>query len=389
MKKALLACTLILSLAGGSLAAEVRWGGRWAGGLSGDARDEGRWTARWQQLELDLEYRSDELKLYTSSTFLLDMEKVEPTVNWGECYLDYRSNLGRWTVGRQIVHWGQSLALPVMDVISPSDYSRLFQGYPEAENLPQWGLRWRKDLNSLQLEGLYLAEFRPARLPENALPEAAPPESGLLKGEWGGRLRIFLPVGDLGLAAFYGYDDQPVYRSSVLLIDGSPELALSGSYEPYWLLGWDAALPAGPLLIRLENSLSLWKSFTRQTPGTEPFYAHQISGLLGIDWMPSDWGMVLEAMGSYRMQDEDDALDDPLTLQCVADLSRSFAAGRWEAGCSALWDVLEEQLYLNPQLSHIPADGLVLEGGAELLWGESGLSDEEQRILYLRMEYVF
>jgi len=340
-------------------------------------------------LELDLEYRADDLKFYTSSAFLLDMETGENTLDWGECYLDYRSALGRWTVGRQIIHWGQSLALPVVDVISPSDYSHLFQGYSESDDLPQWGLRWRKDLDSLQLEGLYLAEFRPARLPGNTLPAAALPKTELLKGEWGGRLRLYLPISDLGLAAFYGYDDQPVYRSSVVMIEGSPELLLSGSYKPYWLLGWDAALPAGPMLIRLENSLSLWKSFTRQTPGVDPFYAHQISGLLGIDWMPSDWLMVLETMGSYRMQDEDDTLEDPLTLQCAADLSRSFGSGRWDAGCSALWDILEEQFYINPQLRHTPADGLVLEGGAELLFGESGLSAKEHRVLYLRMEYVF
>lgn len=388
MKRTLLLALLCIVTAF-QLSADLSWGGQWQGGLAADPRDEVFSHSPWQQLDLDMEYRKGDLKFFTSGSFAMDLGTEVYSLEWQECYLDYASLAGRWTIGRQRIHWGQSLALPVLDMVNPADYSLLFQGRGEGDVLPQWSLRWRKDLASMQLEALYQPEFRPARLPENALPQADLPSPGLYTGEGGARLRFFLPAGDFGAAAFYGYDDIPVYKSSLLLVDGVPELAFEGEYKAFWLLGWDAAIPAGPLLIRLENSLSLWKSFTRQTPGADPFYSHQLAGLLGLDWMPSDWIMVLEAVGTYRLHDEADALDDSLTLQCAADLTRSFDAGRWKAGCSAMWDLLEEQIYLNPQLSHYPADGLGIEAGAELLWGESALLEKDQRLVYLRVNYQF
>ncbi len=364
------------------LAAEAEWSGRGNTGLALSRWDDPRWKSQWYELKLEFRSRGDDLEWLASAEAEMDLLNRTEEASLDEIWLDYRSCLGRWTVGRQRIRWGQSLALPVLDILCPSDYRDLFSGRADSDPLPVWSLRWQLDSGSALTEMVYIPEFRPARYLPGALPAAEIPRITPGGGEWGARSRFFLPFGDLGLAAFYGWDDLPA-------VTLDPGTGLAAEYFPYWLIGWDGAFPAGPFLIRLENGWDLNRSFSRLDG--EPLVSSRVSALVGADWIASGWTVTLEVYGAHRFEDRDNALDDADQIQIAFEGNRNFSGGRWEPGVRGLWLPLDGDWYLNPRLAFRPTEGMEVEGGAEIPRGDSGLFSmaDGEAAVYLRCGYTF
>ncbi|MBN1649659.1 MAG: hypothetical protein JW874_16590 [Spirochaetales bacterium] len=318
----------------------------------------------------------------------------------GEIWAEWETAFGTWKAGRQLVRWGQGLALPVLDIICPVDYSRMFSGEGKDDHIPVTALHWKYSTGPLIAEVLWIPVFTASVLPAGPMPgipdgtvvlDPELPRTVLEDGEWGGRLRLFLPFGDLGAVVYYGWDDLPAMQLDMVL-EGTvlvPQLSLS--YERLFLTGLDAAIPLGPLLMRLEAGVFWDRTFPTGTPGAGLHHSHQGQALLGIDWMPGDWKIIAEAFGSCVFRDNSNMTDPREQLVLAGEVSRSFDYGKWEIALSGLWNITDEDWYLNPELRACPAEGMTVTLGAQFIEGDDSLFAlvEDDISVYTKCRYSF
>lgn len=391
MRKAYLAIILVMFCTLG-LAAEMDY--RFKGQLCLESAvggwEDPQWLEGRSTLNGTMELRMDEWEFLGQGRLQYNLER-EYHWDLGELYVKWDSPAGRWTLGRQNVSWGQSLALPVLDVITPVDQRTLFTGLEENPSLPVEGLKWQYGFGSAQLELIYLRGYQGAMLPDQAMADlplpvvqGETPEYHWDEGEFGGRLRLFLPFGDLGLMAFYGWEDLPLGRIEMIAGASGPEPVLSLNVERFTLVGWDSAIPMGPFLLRIENGYYLNRKFQRESMTGDFIEAHQVDALIGFDWIQGDWTIALETQGQWIPQDPEDLDQDHYGLISAAKVERSFAYGTWQASVNGMANWVSRQVYIEPSLIYKPADGVELNlGGFWLSEGDDTPFEEDSRV-YLR-----
>ncbi|MDA3851772.1 MAG: hypothetical protein PF447_10930 [Spirochaetaceae bacterium] len=397
MKKIVL--LMLFSLTAGLFAEQNISGDFYLHGSLGDL-DEGKWNDLWMSFEPQITLQQEDIKLLASGKMEVQQGLWQPEFDLGLLNLDFSGATGRWIIGQQEIRWGQSLALPVLDVICPRDYSNLFSGDPRESVVPVPALSWSYDLNWAMVEALYIFQHRPNVLPlapGDSLPdgvefrEASDVIQGPADGEYGTRLRFFLPFGDLGLALYYGWEDTPLYLQRIEMQEDNAVLVVSEDYYRLFLSGLDAAIPMGPLLFRLETAMLWNRSFAPSDVGQSTLKSHQWMGLLGVDWMDSQWNIVTEIMSSYRLQEGQYVEEEPMQCSLAGELAYSSFSGLWQWSISGLFNMINYDWYTGVKMSHSPYDGLNLEIGVGIPRGDEDFFStvEEDYMGYLNCRYSF
>jgi hypothetical protein len=318
----------------------------------------------------------------------------------GECYGDWNSPGGDFRFGWQVIRWGNSLALPVADIVTPADYRGQFTGSGREDYFPVPALRWRLDTGRMQFEALWVLQFIPAEVPgEGAalLPDGVYyggrelPEASLASTEGGGRIRWFSPVGDFGLSVFYGFDDLPVTETGIELVEGVPTPVFRAGYRRNLMTALDAAVPVGEFLFRAEAACFWGKGFSREGLGLDPVDREELAGQLGIEWMPGDFRFVVEATGSWIPRREDDFTAEAAVLTVAGEAAWSFADDRWELAVSGFYETGDGEWYLKPSLTILPADGFKVLIGGHILGKNGGMLElyETGQRLFVEAVYTF
>jgi hypothetical protein len=245
-------------------------------------------------------------------------------VSLGEAWMDWRFGGFQLRLGRQLVSWGAADGLVLTDVVCPPNLTA-YAGLDFAgSRLAVDGLRLRYVFPVLALEALWLPLFTPARLPGEANPlrgvfipaaldlggaalpvsllEASPPRA-IADGEYGLRVSAYTPALDFSLAVFYGWNDIPYIKKSIILSGTTPPspagIELAPGYGRTLMAGADASLPLGEFLLRLEAAWTAGGRYDRSYGETaaalgsgqldEPVEKHNLKLLAGLDWNPSGW----------------------------------------------------------------------------------------------------
>lgn len=251
-----------------------------------------------------------------------------------EAYYRYAGNFLDFTVGRQVIAWGQADGFRLTDVFSVRDLRDPVASDTDSSRLAVDALRLRflHDIFTFEITAVPL--FTPDKLPPFSFESGAGTEffsidlpktfsqngiSGKIKyvekksaqsprkftdTEAGARLSFTLPALDFALSGFYGWDKTPYYEKTGTTNTPppniNPNITLHEKYARIAMAGFDAAIPAGDFLIRLEGAWIGGRRFEHKKPienfippktlvFNQPVEKNQLLLLAGIDWNYRGW----------------------------------------------------------------------------------------------------
>jgi len=266
-----------------------------------------------------------------------------------EAYYRYAGNFFDFTAGRQIIAWGQADGFRLTDVFSARDVRDPVASDTDSSQLAVDALRMRFLHDVFTFEVTAVPFFTPNKLPpfffESAanreffsidLPrsvekngktiplyyslESANRPRNFTDTEAGARLSFTLPALDFSLSGFYGWDKTPYYeRSGILaLAPLKADVTLHEKYARIAMAGFDAAIPAGDFLIRLESAWIGDRRFEPAIPASFPSVApsnidfnqpvekNQLLLLAGLDWNYRGWFASLQYFEDLIVDRKDD-----------------------------------------------------------------------------------
>lgn len=269
-----------------------------------------------------------------------------------EAYFRYAGDIFELTAGRQIIAWGQADGFVLTNLFSAKDKSEFTAIDSDSMELGTDGIKIKFLHDFFEFEAVAVPFFTPHRIPlfhfeedadnrafavqlpkyENNLPISYTKEKAVmprkfLDTEAGARFSFFLPAMDFSFSGFYGWDKIPRFThtgfANKKLIDPSqPPNRITNRYVPvrihtnlmpeYYrigMAGFDAAIPAGEVVLRFETA---WvggryfapkefiaketeKNLIEHAPDdaeiifNKQLRKNQVLILAGIDWTHSSW----------------------------------------------------------------------------------------------------
>ncbi len=305
----------------------------------------------------------------------------------GELWLDYTDSFWGIRIGRQKAAWGKADGIDITNVLCPSDMSSFAAMTGDDSKLAVDAIRLSISGNQFTADAYWipfltqaalpLEEKNPLRkylIPSNikipvgqgqvlALPVAVgliqKPELAIWNGEYGLKLSGYFSLLDLSLYGFYGWDDIPIMEYSMQSANpatGIPSgIIINGNYKRMAMIGVDAALPIGATVLRLEAAFFPQRHFQKSDGGS--LQRNQISGLAGIDWMPTGWTLTAQYYCEYVM-DSLESLErkNAYTHGATLSISKSLVNETLELSFSGLIGFNDFDCMLSPSISYSLSD---------------------------------
>ena len=339
-----------------------------------------------------------------------------------EAYIDWKGEMLALRVGRQIVSWGKADDIQITDVLNPRDEANAIAADYNESKLGIDAVRLSLLTDKTQVDAYWIPFFTPSILPlakgnplhSHLFPEKyedvkinAPeryddfelPEKKLSKSEFALRASAYTSVADLSVYGFYGWDDTPFVRYSPSAVYDDDEnefleysIDVFGEYKRMYMIGADAAIPAGDFVFRLEGAYFPKRHF--QTDVNTQFYQYihdektsaskrknQVLGLAGLDWTPSGgWVITAQYIADAVIDSDSDLERKKFEHQATLSIEKSILNETLTimgSGALDLWDFssvgeLELDYKLTDAITLSLIGDLYLEGpdGKDGLYGE-------------------
>jgi hypothetical protein len=339
-----------------------------------------------------------------------------------EAYIDWKGEMLALRVGRQVVSWGKADDIQITDVLNPRDETNVVAADYNESKLGVDAVRLSLLTDKTQVDAYWIPFFTPSILPlakgnplhSHVFPEEVDeigihypekyddfdlPGKRLSKSELALRASAYTSVADLSLYGFYGWDDLPIirYNPDIAFDDGedmpatSYSIDVTGEYKRMYMIGADAAIPAGDFVFRLEGAYfpkrhfqtdvnsQLFKYSKDSRPASKK--KHQLLGLAGLDWTPSGGWTITAQYVADGVIDYDSDLDrNEFQHQATLSIEKSILNETltiMASGALDLWDFssaseLELDYKLTDAITLSLIGDLYLEGpdGKEGLYGE-------------------
>lgn len=339
-----------------------------------------------------------------------------------EAYIDWKGEMLALRIGRQVVSWGKADDIQITDVLNPRDETNVVAADYSESKLSVDAVRLSLLTEKTQVDAYWIPFFTPSILPlakgnplhSRVFPEEVDgiginypekyddfelPEKRLSKSELALRASSYTSVADLSLYGFYGWDDLPLIRYNPNIVFGDGEdmpatsytIDVTGEYKRMYMIGADAAIPAGDFVFRLEGAYfpkrhfqtdvnsQLFKYSEDSRPASKR--KNQVLGLAGLDWTPSGGWTITAQYVADGVIDHDSDLERKLfEHQATLSIEKSILNETltiMASGALDLWDFstaseLELDYKLTDAITLSLIGDLYLEGpdGKEGLYGE-------------------
>jgi hypothetical protein len=339
-----------------------------------------------------------------------------------EAYIDWKGEMLALRVGRQVVSWGKADDIQITDVLNPRDETNVVAADYNESKLGVDAVRLSLLTDKTQVDAYWIPFFTPSILPlakgnplhSRIFPEEVDgiginypekyddfelPEKRLSKSELALRASSYTSVADLSLYGFYGWDDLPLIRYNPNIVFGDGEdmpatsytIDVTGEYKRMYMIGADAAIPAGDFVFRLEGAYfpkrhfqtdvnsQLFKYSEDSRPASKR--KNQVLGLAGLDWTPSGgWTITAQYVADGVIDYDSDIERKKFEHQATLSIEKSILNETltiMASGALDLWDFstaseLELDYKLTDAITLSLIGDLYLEGpdGKEGLYGE-------------------
>ena len=339
-----------------------------------------------------------------------------------EAYIDWKGEMLALRIGRQIVSWGKADDIQITDVLNPRDETNVVAADYSESKLGVDAVRLSLLTEKTQVDAYWIPFFTPSILPlakgnplhSRIFPEEVDgvginypekyddfelPEKRLSKSELALRASSYTSVADLSLYGFYGWDDLPLIRYNPNIVFGDGEdmpatsysIDVTGEYKRMYMIGADAAIPAGDFVFRLEGAYFPKRHFQTNANSQLFMYndenrpaskkTHQLLGLAGLDWTPSGgWTITAQYIADGVIDYDSDLDRNEFQHQATLSIEKSILNETltiMASGALDLWDFssaseLELDYKLTDAITLSLIGDLYLEGpdNKEGLYGE-------------------
>ena len=300
-------------------------------------------------------------------------DAVTNSFDWSldELWIDYTSSLWGIRIGHQKTAWGKADGIDITNVICPSDMSSLSAMTSDDSKLAIDAIRLSLSGNQFTADAYWIPFFTPTTLPLpvtfSGLEE---PEKVVWNGEYGLKLSGYFSALDVSLCGFYGWDDTPFLNYEVTYEAANPPypslpngLTISGEYKRMTMIGADAAIPIKETVLRAEAAFFPQRHFQKSEGNTVQH--NELSGLIGLDWMPSGWTFTAQYYCDYLFGDiasleRKNAYEHGTTLS----ISKTLLNETLELSLSGLLGLNDFDSLISPSVSYSLSDQITLSAGA-------------------------
>lgn len=232
------------------------------------------------------------------------------------------------------------------------------------------------------------------------------PELKIQNGEYALKLSGYFPFFDLSLYGFYGWEDTPILDYSITFEKGKlpfptepSEIVIDGEYKRMGMIGLDAAIPIKEVVVRLEGAFFPDRYFQKSSEkiaeekveaykdcitkkiealmkgeSTDDFepaavsvseQKNQVSGLIGLDWMPDGWTITAQyyfdyVFGNIENLDREKAYQHGLTLN----VSKAVLDEKLNLGISGVLGLNDFDCFISPTINYSLSDQIKITTAA-------------------------
>lgn len=321
----------------------------------------------------------------------LSYDAVSNDFNWSlnELWLDYTSSFWGIRIGRQKTAWGKADGIDITNVICPADMSSFAAMVSDDSKLAIDAVRLSISGNQFTADAYWIPFFTPAALPDSTLSvlPVEKPETAIWNGEYGLKLSGYFPAFDASLYGFYGWDDNPL--AEYIFAPNGQLLSVIGKYKRMAMIGADAAIPIKEVVLRAETAFFPMRYFTIDEQRNE------LSGLIGLDWMPEGWTLTAQYFCDVVFGDTDlIGRKDAYTHGATLSVSKSLLNETMELSFSGIINFNDFDSLMNPSVNYSLSDQIKLEAGAYILLpgpegdGQYG-AYKDLSTIYIKGKYSF
>lgn len=267
-----------------------------------------------------------------------------------EAWLDYTSDYWAFRLGRQIAAWGKADLLTVTNVLCPRNYTSFsfFDLSDSYMGIDAARVSFKSDIYSLDFywipivrkSALPTAKKHPVqKILDNSEEFPRPdfknnaPEPKFENFEYALKASAYWKYADVSLYGFYGYDRLP---SSFKLDALYGEISMD--YNRSLMVGADASIPLGGLVLRLEGAffydsaipktkididlsdlMSLLRDYDFGYKKRD-----KLVMLAGLDWMPGGWILSAQYYGDLAFGDMSELSRSNYVHMATLAISRNF-----------------------------------------------------------------
>ncbi len=253
------------------------------------------WENDYFYMRFNGEYRYD--GIFNSHYSSESRDKYRSLFWLDEFYLERKFDLFNLYLGYQKVIWGQADELRVVDVINPLDYRQFVLMDLNDYMYPLPMLRIVSDaLPDWTFEAMWIMKFKANQYPPSgsefnlAMPTDIP-QRNKNRGEFAFSAITSVEGIDLGLYAFRGYSDDPLY--------GFEDHAAYIQYLQEDMLGASASTALQDWVIRAESSWFPDKYYNNIDGNLERH--DTVKYLLGLDYLYKDWMVTAQIADHHIM----------------------------------------------------------------------------------------
>lgn len=363
-------------------------------------------------LTAEAEYGADESRSFVSLD--ASYNGVVPSrtgVSLSEAWYEYAQGSLALTFGRQFIVWGKADGVRVTDILCPSDLTSLGAGEDDIGRLPIDGVRVRFSAGDWTADGVWIPLFTPAALPvseDNPFTKLSQPPTvtvsgitlpvsvkndplpiGLGDGEYAFRLSYAGAALDASVGGYYGWNDLPRLTKEALIDPDTHQLSgleIEGSWYRIGMIGADAGIPVGPVILRFETAFFLNRYFEGEGL-TDATRENQVILMGGIDWMPGTWKLTAQYVEDRIIDPAPTILRNSRSASVTASAAKSLFRDSLELAAAGVLSLTDFGGYGKLSAGYDLDDSLTVTVGADLFYG--GPDDDGEYEAYEGLSSVF
>lgn len=305
-----------------------------------------------------------------------------------EFYLDYTTKHFGFRAGKQIVVRGVADGLQLTDVISPMDMTEFLTQEYDDLRIPVNAVRLFYLSEFVTVEAIVVPTFQGYKLPlgpknpwsvlpKMQLPvriaEDNEPDFLFKNVEYGGEVSFNLPGLDIALSGLYTWNKLPCFQGE--LAADFQTILVTPQYTRKTVLGASISKPIDAFVIRGEGAYTFGKLYSAALLFNPTVRKDFVQGLVGIDWYgPDSWNASVQGEYEYILNYKVAEISaDEQTIYATLRLSKKFMNDLLTLSSFGYFDLKNRAIFNRFSFSYQPLDGLLLNVGYDLFYGDKGM----------------
>lgn len=347
------------------------------------------------RLRLELEHAADDAQLFASLNAMHNGRlEDESGVKLHEAYFDYRADNWDLRLGKQIMIWGNSDSVRIVDQLCPLDLTEFITQDFDDIRIPVTAAKFRYLGDKADLELVWIPLFEPSILPKG--PWAVAPSVTVIgddepeskAGEFAMRVSSYNSGVDFAFSLLSLWDDAPIYRK--LPVYSTP--VYEPEYKRLGIAGAEVSAVSGDFVVRGEAAYTQGKRFAGDY---DRLYRKNVfSALLGLDWYPGNNWTILTELSDEMILNHDAALKRGAHQVVLSlNVSKKFFRELLTVSNMLYLGITYAEIFERVSIEYALNDSLHISGGFDGFYGDrhkgvcGPYRDNDQ--IWLKAKYSF